>query len=265
MPPKRAKTQELADMVRTKRSRTNMQTSPPPEQGGSGAVDLHHNMPPPPPSEQESGVVNPPQPGQGESGPCNVWILGSSLVRGAYQRLCYRPDGINLGLYKYIGAKLLWDFMGGMRIHHLEQSVGYILEFNETPDYLIIHCGGNDIGSMTSAAIIGQLRCILNKLHLKMPETKIIWSQILPRRTWRYVEVHQAERARKRINSAISTYVIRHSGHLIKYPDIKDNPQMFDNDDTHLSPMGYDIMLNTISGAIYYFHTTKQPVFPPLQ
>jgi lysophospholipase L1-like esterase len=155
--------------------------------------------------------------------------------------------------------------MGGMKIEDLEQSIAYLTSFkqNDPPTYILIHCGGNDIGLKTSAAIIADLKIIIDNIRSKFPYTKIIWSQILPRRSWRYMpDVYHADRARKRINSSIATYVINGGGHYLKYPDITLAPMFFRYDDTHLSPTGYDLMLNSISGAIYSFRKLNSPIFP---
>lgn len=184
------------------------------------------------------------------------------MIRGAYQRLCDRPDGENLGL-DFIGGNLTWEFMSGMKIDHIQAAVDYLLSFKEIPDYVIFHCVGNDIGSKASAVIIAELKQIFEHLKIILPGSKFIWSQILPRRTWRYIEcTHFADRARKRINSSISTFVIKNGGHYIKYPDIKGDFKFICHDDTHLSAVGYDIMLNNISAALYAFHTCGHPVFP---
>ncbi|XP_060569268.1 uncharacterized protein LOC132727718, partial [Ruditapes philippinarum] len=93
--------------------------------------------------------------------------IGLASGIGAYQRLCSRPDGVNLGLRKTIGGNLVWEHMGGMKIEDLEQSIAYLTSFkqNDPPTYILIHCGGNDIGLKTSAAIIADLKIIIDNIR----------------------------------------------------------------------------------------------------
>ena len=61
-----------------------------------------------------------------------VWIVGSSLIRNAYQRARLRPDGANLGL-KGISGSILWEFKGGMSATDLKPTLEYLLEFEQEP------------------------------------------------------------------------------------------------------------------------------------
>ncbi|XP_060557602.1 uncharacterized protein LOC132718014 isoform X2 [Ruditapes philippinarum] len=42
-----------------------------------------------------------------------AWLVGSSLIKGAFHQLCTRPDGINIGLDS-VGGSLTWEFLGGI-------------------------------------------------------------------------------------------------------------------------------------------------------
>lgn len=92
-----------------------------------------------------------------------------------------------------------------------------------------------------------------------MPNTKFIWSQILPRRSWRYISDNViANKMRTRINSCLGTDFIKNGGGYLKFPDIDQNSIYFSSDDCHLSLLGYD----TISGAVYTFLYTNEQVYP---
>ncbi|XP_053407289.1 uncharacterized protein LOC128559503 [Mercenaria mercenaria] len=203
---------------------------------------------PAPPNRSEGHVDSP-----GQSVKLtNVWIIGSSLIKGAYHRLAFRPDGNSLGLQHY-NVRITWEFLSGMRIRDIRRSVQYLLQFKDEPDIIVIHCGGNDIGTKSTWDITFEFKMLITDfLQPLLPHTGLIWSQILPRRTWRYVPyTPTAENIRKRINSSLATFVIRNGGGYIKYADISLEKQFFHTDDTHLSELGYDIMLNTLSSALY--------------
>ncbi|XP_045200881.1 uncharacterized protein LOC123554666 [Mercenaria mercenaria] len=185
-----------------------------------------------------------------------VWIVGSSLIKGAYLTACQRINGEQLGLQS-ISGNVLWEFLGGMKVSDLSDTITYLLNFNRPPKFLIIHCGGNDIGQRPMVEITWAIKDFITKTVLvKMPETKIIWSQILPRRSWRYISDNViANKIRSRINSCISTFFIKQGGFYIKYPDIDESQRFFAQDDTHLSNLGYSLMLNNITGAIRTFNS----------
>lgn len=207
----------------------------------------------------------------------HVWVCGSSLVTGASNRASERPDGHNIGM-ENLGVKVTWLGMSGMRVHHLKETISYHLQFNPKPDMLIIHCGGNDIRCQDRPGLELSWKlkkCIydgnddydlngdIESIQQKLPNCRMIYSQILPRLTWRYYANHReiANRIRKRVNSCIGAYTVRKGGGYIKYPNITEDPRFF-SDGTHLSSLGYDIMLNTIGSAIYSFKCLGNSTYP---
>ena len=191
-----------------------------------------------------------------------VWIIGSSIVRDAYFRALQRPDGPGLGLAN-ANINVYWEHQSGMRLFQFIETVNYMLNFYPRPDFLVIHCGGNDIGLKPIVEITWEAKLLFNKLKTMLPCTIFIWSQILPRISWRYIEnTAVVERTRKRINSGISTFFIKHGGRTIKYPDISNDPKLFKSDGVHLSILGCDLMLNVMSGALYTFVNNQNVIFP---
>lgn len=125
---------------------------------------------------------------------------------------------------------------------------------NRPPSYLIIHAGGNDIGSITARDLRNLIKQTMSNLKALFAYSCIVWSNILPRLRWRYSANTQAmENTRTRTNRA----VIRHMGQIgckaIKHPDFNDKyPGLF-ADSCHLSFIGNDIFLNTFQGALSTF------------
>lgn len=195
-----------------------------------------------------------------------VWIIGSSIVRDAYEWATGRPDGPDLGLAKF-GACVFWDFQSGMRLCNVLDSVRYMSRHYPQPQFIILHCGGNDIGSVPSVVITWEAKVIMEDIQKNFKDTKIVWSHVLPRLFWRNVyPTYYAEKMRKRINSCLASYVRKLGGCHVYYPDIRSDSRFFRADGVHLSTLGIDIMLNTLSGALYTFlQNTAASVYPKKQ
>ena len=192
----------------------------------------------------------------------SVWIIGSSIVRDAYFRSLHRPDGPGLGLAEF-GIGVYWEHQSGMRLCNVLELATYMKNFYPLPDLLVLHCGGNDIGFKPMVEVTWEAKTICDQLKSLLPHTILVWSQILPRKSWRYIAMTSvAERSRKRINSCISTYYINRGGRTVKYPDITNDFRLFKADGVHLSVLGCDLMLNNLSGAVYAFLNSSDVVFP---
>ncbi|KAJ8307155.1 hypothetical protein KUTeg_015239 [Tegillarca granosa] len=146
----------------------------------------------------------------------DVLIMGSSLVKYAFVRASESSFGKNLELERQ-NISVLWQGKGGMKWSEVQCKIRHSLKFIDPPNFIILHCGGNDIGECKSKFIY---EILLN--------TKVIWSQILPRLKWRHETTHAAvEKIRRRINSKIATFVLKNGGYYIRYPEIiEQNPRI---------------------------------------
>lgn len=106
-------------------------------------------------------------------GNLSVWIIGSSIIWDAYYHVQITPMYLP-------GMEIYWDFQPGMRTHHLQNRVYGLLGKQSPPNYLFIHCGGNDTGQSpmneTELTAIRSLQEIPSVTNVRL-----IWSQILPR------------------------------------------------------------------------------------
>ena len=104
------------------------------------------------------------------------------------------------------------------------------------------------------------------KIHTLLPITKLIWSQLLLRREWRFsVNAKAMNKSLKRLNSSIAALVVKDGGGYIKYQDKNPNDDLlFENDGVHLSRAGNEIYLNTICAAIEQFKTSGIFVYPKI-
>lgn len=101
-----------------------------------------------------------------------------------------------------------------------------------------------------------------------LPQTKIIWSEILQRRYWHTAISGKAiEKSRKRVNLAVRNIVSSIQRYAIRHQNISAKEiNSYRNDKTHLSDIGLRVYLNTIQGALESFLKTAGPqVFPPTE
>lgn len=176
--------------------------------------------------------------------------MGSSIVKHGFVAARQRPGGINLTLQR-MGVSIWWQGKSGLTLSKLKNHIKVMLKLEDPPNYIVIHIGGNDIGHIRLGYLHYQLEEFMSWLAQLMPETTLIWSQILPRMKWRYSENLKAiERCRLRLNSSVGVHMVRHGGCYIRYPDIKATKDFIMEDGVHLTKVANGIFLNILQGAL---------------
>jgi serine/threonine protein kinase len=169
-----------------------------------------------------------------------------------------QPGGANLSLKRSLGVTIWWQWRGGLTLNRLNGHIRTLIRLEDTPNYIVIHIAGNDIGNVRVGYLLYLLVNFMPWLSHEMPNTEIIWSQILPRKTWRYSNnTKSMEDCRRKLNSSLGRYMVRHDDYYIKYPDIKPDNIFISSDGVHLTKLGNIIFLNTLQGALEYFVTSK--------
>ncbi|KAK7929943.1 hypothetical protein WMY93_006338 [Mugilogobius chulae] len=109
------------------------------------------------------------------------------------------------------------------------------LRGRSAPDVLLIHCGGNDLGEEKSVDLVAAMKEDLHRLHHHLPSMKIIFSGLTQRRRWRNgVNAGKIDKARKFVNSVMSSFMVD-LGIFVHHPHIRyDTPGLFLPDDVHL-------------------------------
>ncbi|CAG2223357.1 unnamed protein product [Mytilus edulis] len=158
-------------------------------------------------------------------------------------------------LKRYLRRKkctIWWQGKGGMNWQELVPRIKYLLRFEQEPDFLIIHCGGNNIGSCKLHNFRRQIKSSLCKVSELLPKAKLIWSQILPRLVWRNGQnIKSLNRAAVRINNFAGWLCLKSGGGYIKYPEITWNEKgLFNMDGVHLSNMGNELFLYRIQSFL---------------
>ena len=107
-------------------------------------------------------------------------------------------------------VSIWWQGQGGLRWCQLLPRLRHFLTLEHVPQMLIIHCGGNDIGVVNSCELRHNMKSTMRSIEAMLPNTKLVWSQILPRRVWRGELNHASlEKTRQRINSFMSSFLVR--------------------------------------------------------
>lgn len=149
-------------------------------------------------------------------------------------------------------ADCWWQGYGGLGLKSLKYKLG---TFNKIwdgpcPDYILIHCGLNDLGKYTVFQCLRELDALMVDLKLYYPKARIVWSQLLPRKHWRFSDnIAAMEKARKRLNRYGAMAAIKSGGFYILHPELCAHPmndEMYGVDGVHLSDLGNDIFLNQL-------------------
>jgi lysophospholipase L1-like esterase len=146
----------------------------------------------------------------------------------------------------------------------IKEQINIMARYEDPPNIIIIHIGGYDMGHIRLGYLQLMLRRLFDWLWVKYPESFIVWSQIIPRINWRYSDnVEAMDRTRRRINSTDAKYVVCNGGGYIHYPDLKPNTTFLIPDGVHLTPLGNELFLNTIQGALEVFVTRNEVISYP--
>ena len=150
----------------------------------------------------------------------------------------------------------------------ISYRVRRLLNRNPGPAILILHCGTNDILNMKSKDLRKVIRENLRDLRRLLPDTKIIWSEILPRLFY-YGEREMGAGLRT------TTKINRHAkqicfeignAHVIRHQELfpPSAYQFFRYDGVHLSVVGNIRFRQNLENALQYFSSFPYYLtFPP--
>lgn len=152
-----------------------------------------------------------------------------------------------------------------MRWKQVCPKVRSLLKVEDPPHYLLVHCGGNDIGQEDKCVVLREnIKKGLEKLQNLLPNTTLIWSQVLPRLQWRGEVDHLAlERARVRLNSCIATYILELGGKYIRYPELQESSPCLFRNKVHLNSLGNSFFLHRIQQSFQDFLADDRVVVTP--
>ena len=180
-----------------------------------------------------------------------IWCLGSSIVRDAFVHARSHEPGINLGIEQ---AVLWWQGYSGLRLKQTKQKIRCLASYGDQPSIVVLHCGGNDLGHTDLKTLRKYVSEVFQFLLQIFPTVKIIWSEILPRRVWRYSENKAAmEAARKRINRFAGKLAIKSRGSYLRHPVLCQVQLNFlKNDGVHLNTIGNELFIKQLRKGILF-------------
>jgi lysophospholipase L1-like esterase len=189
-------------------------------------------------------------------------MVGSSIIKRATVAARLRTGGLNLNLHD---TSIWWQGYGGMNLLDLVPKLKTLKKVNyESPDFLVVHCGANDIGRTPLLSLIKLLQSTVLEIQQLFPDVRLVWSSLLPRFNWRYSNNIQAmESARTRINREAIKFITSRGGAFIKHPQLEAKPvHLYHSDGVHLSQLGNEIFLNNLQGAIEGFQSSQANTGP---
>ena len=160
--------------------------------------------------------------------------------------------GLQLGFQHQGEAYLMWKSGRG---DHLQENFQKLTDRMSSaqlpPDVVIIHVGSNDLGDTPWRTLRQQLRDGFKAVFDTQPRTRLVWSDIIPRRKYRQGCSYRAmEHMRKKLNRYASALCVHSDGGFISHPIKCGDEALFREDGVHLSSKGTDILLESWGQAI---------------
>ena len=173
-------------------------------------------------------------------------IAGSSLIVRLERYLQTQKEVFQLPLPVTFISK------AGLRIAQLRPLLDQAM--SPPPELLVLHLGANDIGRLNSWQWFQELEVSITYLRARYPATTLIWSDMLPRATWRYGNGPEgAEKARRRNQRRARLLVSREQGAIIRHPLIKADAQCLLGDGVHLTDFGLEHFRVSLEDGLMMF------------
>nr|XP_028570033.1 uncharacterized protein LOC114588766 [Podarcis muralis] len=117
-----------------------------------------------------------------------------------------------------------------------------------TPVAMVVQLGENDLPEAPSLSLQTCMRENLKELKAALSGLKIFWSQLLQRRAWRGSRCPAAtKRARRHVQSAVAKKVLALGRMVIHHPGITSRDASLYRLGVHLSVIGIDLWLTSVS------------------
>lgn len=136
-----------------------------------------------------------------------------------------------------------WLGKGGMVWNGILPEFHRFVRLDRTPDILVIHLGGNDLGLRPFRELIRDIKFDILRLWALAPDLVTVWSDIVPRKVWRYARsVERLNKARIKINRAIGRFMARNGAIVVRHKDLEAGMGDFwSTDGVHLNAIGTDL------------------------
>ncbi|XP_025057926.1 ubiquitin-conjugating enzyme E2 variant 3 isoform X2 [Alligator sinensis] len=172
-----------------------------------------------------------------------VWICGHSYVLWAEKRALSRSFGPQLGI-RVEDAKLHWIGKRGMMWDQLIPMLLHARRHLPDPEILVIHLGGNDLGTTKLMNLIIRIKKDLGFIRHVFKNVILVWSTIVPRKAWWNQDeaCKLVDENRKKVNSQISNFMKSIGGFVIRHDSlVPESPGLFHLNGVLLSESGTDV------------------------
>ncbi|XP_019407292.1 PREDICTED: tumor susceptibility gene 101 protein isoform X1 [Crocodylus porosus] len=172
-----------------------------------------------------------------------VWICGHSYVLWAEKRALSRSFGPQLGI-RVEDAKLHWLGKSGMMWDQLIPMLLHARRHLPDPEILVIHLGGNDLGTTKLTNLIIRIKTDLGFIRHVFKNVILVWSNIVPRKAWWNQDeaCKLVDDNRKKVNSQISNFMKSIGGFVIRHDSlVPESPGLFHLNGVLLSESGTDV------------------------
>ena len=174
------------------------------------------------------------------------------MVKWAARHALEVLKDVQLG-FKENEATITWrGFPGVYLVDLLPRLIDDIKKATHKPDFVIMHCGTNDIGSVPHHMIQQTLKSSIHALHREFPELVVFWSDIIPRRVYSVARsTARVDKARKKVNRFAHKLIVGPGGGIIQHDISFRDPELyFPRDEVHLSAKGNAILTADWSRAV---------------
>ncbi|XP_046554244.1 uncharacterized protein LOC124263639 [Haliotis rubra] len=172
-----------------------------------------------------------------------VWVVGDSYLARA------RP-----ALADTLGSMgpVEWRVKGGWKWRHYRPAIDDLIANSaRQPRILVLHLGSNDLGVTTGRELFEQIMEQLLYTRLRLPHTRLLWSNMLPRCCWRYArDIKCVELGRKKLNRRVANLMRTIDGEVIRNDFIYPGVDHYISDGVHLTPVGLHIFCDDIRCSI---------------
>ncbi|XP_030844922.1 uncharacterized protein LOC105444964 [Strongylocentrotus purpuratus] len=208
-----------------------------------------------PPSQPGSEpLVQAPQPnagveqrGPGPSASCQshtILLIGDSMIHWL-AAFAHRKGKQGLGS----AANVVWRGRRGLKLGQLSGHVQRVLP-GSSPSHLVLYVGTNDVGQAKKHELFLLLDTTLGRLHEHFPNARMIWSDILPRRTYSGFskdEQLKIDRTRRALNKHARRICRTIGGSALTHLGIRhERRELFRRDGIHLSETGNNMFLHSL-------------------
>ncbi|XP_077782853.1 uncharacterized protein LOC144327384 [Podarcis muralis] len=176
----------------------------------------------------------------------HIWMVGHSIIHWAGVAARQSAMGPGLGLPSHV--RVSWLSRRGMRWSEFLPRIRRQLLLEGLPEAIVVQLGENDLVAMDCLSLRAAIMADLETLQAMVPTAKIFWSKLLQRRFWLGSRCPVAtERARKRINAAVSRRIVELGGEVIFHHEISYHAAaLFRADGVHLSASGNEAWLGAV-------------------